>query len=105
MRCTPSSATVPYGADRTLYVVVDHLRQDDPETERADIEAVVCDMMSGLFGDPVRVVAFNTLEHWIKDVSDEVATEIQSRCDIDGVSLPEHIEDFVKRSLARSRPN
>jgi hypothetical protein len=31
--------------------------------------------MSGQFNDPVRVVAFNTLEHWAQDVSRDVALE------------------------------
>lgn len=51
--------------------------------------------MTGEFNDPVRVLAFNTLEHWSDDVSQEVAAEIQTRCDIEGVAIPEHIRDFV----------
>jgi hypothetical protein len=53
-------------------------------------------LLSGQFGDPLRVVAFNTLEHWSKDVSAEVAREIQTRSDIDGGNLPDHLQDFVK---------
>jgi hypothetical protein len=51
--------------------------------------------MSGQFNDPVRVVAFNTLEHWAQDVSKDIALEIQSRCDINGHRVPEAVEDFV----------
>jgi hypothetical protein len=51
--------------------------------------------MSGQFNDPIRVVAFNTLEHWSDDVSEEIATEIQTRCDMKGAAVPEHIRDFV----------
>jgi hypothetical protein len=56
---TPS--LVPYGADQTVYLVIDRFAGSDP----------------------IRVVAFNTLEHWSKDVSEYIAFEIQSRCDID----------------------
>jgi hypothetical protein len=52
--------------------------------------------MSGQFNDPVRVVAFNTLEHWAQDVSKDIALEIQSRCDIDGHDVPETVQDFVE---------
>jgi hypothetical protein len=45
------------------------------------------------FNDPVRVVAFNALEHWSKDVS----VEIQTRCACHGVPMPEHIRDFIER--------
>jgi hypothetical protein len=51
--------------------------------------------MSGQYNDPVRVVAFNTLEHWSEVVSEHIAFEIQTRCDIDGAPVPEHIRDFV----------
>jgi hypothetical protein len=29
-------------------------------------------------GDPMRIVAFNTLEHWSEDVAGYIATEIQT---------------------------
>jgi hypothetical protein len=81
-----SSNIVPYGADQTLYLVVDGF--GDGATQ---------------FNDPLRVIAFNTLEHWSEDVSVEIALEIQSRCDMDGRDLPEHIKDFVERSTRRVR--
>jgi hypothetical protein len=30
---------------------------------------IVNDLLSGQFNDPVRIVAFNTFEHWAEDVS------------------------------------
>jgi len=93
---------VPYGADQTVYLVVDSFCASgavyrETEVERADLETIIADFLTGQFNDPVRVVAFNTLEHWSDDVSASIATEIQTRCDIDGVSVPEHIGDFVDR--------
>ena len=46
-------------------------------------------------GVSVVVIAYNTLEHWTEDVSASVAAEIQSRCDIEGQPVPEHVGDFV----------
>jgi hypothetical protein len=91
---------VPYGADQTVYLVVDRFGglgtvYRETEVERAELETIITDLMSGQFNDPVRVVAFNTLEHWSADVSEDIATEIQTRCDIEGVVVPEHIHDFV----------
>jgi hypothetical protein len=90
---------VPYGADQTIYLVVDRLRHGsvyrETEVERIDLETIIADLMSGQFNDPVRVVAFNTLEHWSEDVSKQIADEIQTRCDIEGVAVPEHVSDFV----------
>jgi hypothetical protein len=91
---------VPYGADQTVYLVIDRFGglgsvYRETEVERTDLETIVSDLISGQFNDPIRVVAFNTLEHWSEDVSEDIATEIQTRCDIEGVAVPEHIQDFV----------
>jgi hypothetical protein len=102
-----SSNIVPYGADQTLYLVVDGFgdgaTRRELEIERANLEATICELMLGQFNDPLRVIAFNTLEHWSEDVSVKIALEIQSRCDMDGRDLPEHIKDFVERSTRRVR--
>ena len=69
---------VPSGHDQTLYLVVNNfgnLGTAFPETDvdKADLETVIGDLMSGQYSDPVRVVAFNTAEQWSADVSQEVA--------------------------------
>ncbi len=89
-----------YGADQTVYLVIDRFDglgtvYRETEVERADLETIIADLMSGQFNDPIRVVAFNTLEHWSEDVTEYIAFEIQTRCDIEGVAVPEHIRDFV----------
>jgi hypothetical protein len=90
---------VPYGADQTAYLVIDRFDglgvYRETEVERADLETIITDLMSGQFNDPVRIVAFNTLEHWSEDVSKDIAREIRTRCDIEGQDVPESIRDFV----------
>ena len=103
---TPS--TVPYGADQTVYLVVDRFGRlgsvyRETEVQRTDLETIITDLMSGQFNDPVRVVAFNTLEHWSEDVSKDIALEIQTRCDIDGVAVPEHLHEFVESHTSAIR--
>lgn len=91
------SPVVPYGADQTLFVVID---RRDPLTEirieRSDLEATIGELVAGCFHDPIKVISFNTLEHWSKDISTEIAGEIRARCDIDGIKLPDHLSDFVE---------
>jgi hypothetical protein len=101
-----TSSTVPYGADQTVYLVVDRLGGvgrifHETEVERTDLDCIVADLLAGQFNDPVRVVAFNTLEHWSEDVSADIAREIQTRCDIEGEGLPDHLQEFVESSRAR----
>jgi hypothetical protein len=99
---------VPYGADQTVYLVVDSFgglgtAYRETDIERTDLETVITDLISGQFNDPVRVVAFNTFQHCAQDVSKDIALEIQSRCDIDGHDVPEGLEDFVARHAGPDR--
>ena len=98
-----SPGMVPYGADETVYLVVDSFSSGsvyrETEIEKADLETIVGDLLSGQYNSPVRVVAFNTLEHWSEDVSSDVAAEIQMRCDMDGVPVPDHLTDFVQTHI------
>ena len=92
-----SNPAVPYGADQTLFVVID--RRDkgkEIRVERNDLEATIGELVAGCFNDPIRVISFNTLEHWMKDISTEIAGEIRARCDIEGIRLPDYLSDFVE---------
>jgi hypothetical protein len=44
----------------------------------------------------VRVVAFNTAEHWAEHFSEDIAREIQRRVDLAGYELPSSIEAFIE---------
>jgi hypothetical protein len=96
------------GADQTVYLVVDSVgvaggMYRETEIERADLETVISDLLTGQFNAPVRIVAFNTLKHWAQDVSQEVAEGIQTRCDIEGEPVPEHVRDFVESHRGTAR--
>ena len=95
------SPSVPYGADQTVYLVVESPGKHGiaRKTERADIETVIADLLSGRFNDPIEVVAFNTLEHWTDDLSKEIASEIRCRCDIEGHDVPVYLDEFVGRTF------
>jgi hypothetical protein len=102
-----SPDAVPYGADRTVFMVVDSLGTSESsgqeaQVEHEDFETVLIGFITGRFRDPVRVLAFNTLEHWSQDISSDVAREIQARCDIDGIPVPEHVRDFLERHTTPS---
>jgi hypothetical protein len=98
---------VPYGADQTVYIVVDRFSGGsvyrETEVEQTDFDTIITDFLAGQFNDPVRVIAFNTLEHWSDDVSTDIAAEIQTRCDIDGAAVPDHLRDFVSSNLPSAR--
>ena len=84
----------------TVYLVKDDLGRNGPvwreaDAEATDLETVITDLMSG--EDPIRIVAFNTDEHWSEDVSEDVSREIQHRCDLQLSDVPSHLQEFVDR--------
>ena len=97
---TPS--IVPNGDDQNVYLVVDDLGRNgrvyrETDVERADLEAVIMDMLEGQYHNPVRVVGFNTAEKCSEDVSGDVAHELRRRCDLQQRDVPFYLEDFVER--------
>jgi hypothetical protein len=104
---TGMPSTVPYGADQTIYLVMDLEGPKGQEfqnpVERPDLDSVITDLMSARFGNPVGIFAFNTLEHWTADISKNVAEEILSRCDMEGMPVPAYLEEFVANSLSEVR--
>ncbi len=59
--------------------------------------------MTGQYSDPVRVVAFNTTEHWSQDASEDVAQEIMRRLDLAGGALPSSLAAFVDSHVGPDR--
>ena len=74
-----------YGADQTVYLLVERFSGGsvyrETEIERTDLETIISDFMAGQLNDPVRVVAFNTLERWADHATKDVAQEVQTWCD------------------------
>jgi hypothetical protein len=101
---TPS--IVPDGDDQNVYLVMDDfgrrgLAFRETDVDRADLEAIIMDMLEGQYQNPVRVVGFNTAEKWSEDVSGDVAHEIRRRCDLQQRDVPFYLEDFVERYEGR----
>jgi hypothetical protein len=104
---TPS--IVPRGPDQAVYLVVDCKGRGgdcvfrEADVTETDIETVITDMIDGQYSDPERVVAFNTIEGWSRDVSAIVAREIRRRCDLQLTDAPSTVQDFVERHEGRER--
>jgi hypothetical protein len=97
---TPS--IVPDDHDHTAYLVAEDFGRlgrawREPDYASTDLETVVSDLLTGQYINPIRVVAFNTGEHWSQDVSEEVAAELRRRCDLNSREPPSSISDFVQR--------
>lgn len=104
---TPS--IVPTGTDQTVYLVVDcdgagrRCVWREADVGATDLETVIIDLLDGQYPDPEKVVAFNLVEGWSRDVSKHVAREIRRRCDLQLSDLPSALVDFVERNELRER--
>jgi hypothetical protein len=99
---------VPSGQDQTIYLVINNFGKlgtafAETDVAEADLETTITDLMSGQYNDPVRVVAFNTAEHWSEDASEDVAREILRRLDLAGHEPPSSIAAFVDHHLGSDR--
>ena len=105
-RMSWSPKTAPHGDFETHYLVMDSFgtmgtAYRETDIERAGLETVIADLMAGEFNEPVRVIAFNMLGHWADDVSQQIAEEIQKRCDLAGEPVPDCIRGFVRQLALR----
>jgi hypothetical protein len=103
---TPS--IVPSGDDQTFYLVINNYRKvgtafAETDLGEANLETTISDLMSGQYDDPVRVLAFNTSEHWSEDASEDVAREIMRRLDLAGGALPSSLVSFVDSHVGQDR--
>lgn len=101
---TPS--IVPREDDQNIYLVLDDLGPfgrvwRETDAKKTDLETVIRDLLSGQYGDPVRIVCFNTAESWSEDVSADVAHELRRRCDLQQMDIPFGLQDFVDRHEGR----
>ena len=54
------------------------------------------DLLSGQYSNPVRVISFNIVEGWSRDVSREVAEDLLLRSEIAMQELPVSLRAFVE---------
>ncbi len=90
--------------DVTVYIVVEdfgHLGQAFRETDiaEADFDTMVRNIISGEYRNPVRVVAFNTVEGSSRDVSEDIANEVLDRTDYTDATLGSGIRRFIENHV------
>jgi hypothetical protein len=99
-----SPSLVPGGVHDTVYLVVDCSGSGcvwrEADINGADLETVIKDLMAGEYTDPMCVVAFNASENWSRDVTADIAREIQARCDLAYEDVPVWLEDFIHQHVS-----
>ncbi|MBR0755639.1 hypothetical protein JQ604_25965 [Bradyrhizobium jicamae] len=88
------------GADQDTYVVLSDLGRlgrvwCEADEEDTDREALIRDLMKDQYSHPARIVAFNTTEGWSRDVTEEIAEEVWTRCSEIG-EIPASVQSLLE---------
>jgi hypothetical protein len=100
---TPPLAPDEQPHDVTVYIVLNDFGQlgsayVETDEAKADEETVLNNIGSGEYSNPVRVVAFNTVEGWSRDVTEDIARALLDR-EAREADLSESARRFVERVL------
>ena len=79
-----ASPPLAHGRDGTVYLVLDDFGAlgsafRETDAAQADLTTVVADLLSGQYRHPLRVVAFNTADGWMRDLTADIARELRFR--------------------------
>ena len=105
MRSSPS--IVPLSPDRDVHLVLEDFGPlgrtwreiDDDKTDRATLIQYLLD---GQYENPVCIVAFNAAEGWSRDITEDIANDLQDAWDRS--ELPEAIVEFIQEHATRKMP-
>ena len=103
MRTSPSIA--PNGLERDIYLVLEDFGRlgrawRETEENATDRETLILNLLSGEYKNPVRIVAFNTAEHWSRDVTVAIADELRRRY-VEYDEVPKAVLEFLEANHRR----
>jgi len=106
MKCC--QAATPHSAEN-VYLVLDDFAEfgrayRETDENGADRETVIRQMIEGQFNAPVCVIAFSLGEGWVRDVSAEIAREVDSRAYWNWLELCPGVARFVGQQLELVHP-
>ena len=98
---TPPLAPDQRPHDVTVYIVLNDFGQlgrayVEIDEATADEQTVVNNISDGEYSNPVRVVAFNTVEGWSRDVTEDIARAVLEQGESES-DLSESAKKFVER--------
>lgn len=64
--------------------------------EGIDHQTLIKDLLDGQYGQVLRVVAFNPVEGWSRDASEDVAMELERRIAAEGHEISDALQDFIE---------
>ncbi|WP_439371553.1 hypothetical protein [Bradyrhizobium sp. DASA03120] len=90
--------------DRDFYIVLEDFHDGAAfrETDEGiDLSTLIDDLLAGQYDRVLRVVAFNPVEGWSRDASEDVARELERHISSGGHAVSEALSDFIEAQLGR----
>ena len=86
--------------NRDMYLVLEDFSSGaawrETDEDRTDYRTLISDLLTGQYDHPLRVVAFNPLEGWSRDASEDVAHELEQRV-AEGHEVTESVRETLHR--------
>ena len=104
---TPLAPREPF--DVTVYIALNDfgaLGRSYVETDEAEADeaTIIENILTGEYSHPIRVIAFNTVEGWARDVTEDIANAVLSKAQSEGRSIPIAAQEFLVRTLGVDAP-
>lgn len=90
--------------DKDFYFVLEDFKSGAAfrETDEGiEYTTLIDDLLSGQYDQVLRVVAFNPVEGWSRDASEDIAQALELRIGTGLYEVPEPLRDFIEGQLGR----
>jgi hypothetical protein len=90
--------------DRDFYIVLEDFKDGAAfrETDEGlDYPTLITDLLSGQYGQVLRVVAFNPHEGWSRDATEDIARELERHISRLNLTIANSLQDFIEGQLGR----
>ncbi|MGX4771843.1 hypothetical protein ACWAUC_18870 [Bradyrhizobium guangdongense] len=91
--------------DKDFYLVLEEFRQGAAfrETdEGVDHATLIGDLLCGQYDRVLRIVAFNPVEGWSRDASEDIACELELQVSEKHRAITDGLRDFIESQLGRA---
>ena len=91
--------------DKDFYLVLEDFRTGPSFRETDEgitYIKLIDDLLTGQYDNVLRVVAFNPVEGWSRDASEEIAVELDRRAAAEGLEISEALQEFIESHIGRS---
>ncbi|WP_198030258.1 hypothetical protein [Bradyrhizobium sp. Tv2a-2] len=69
--------------------------------ESIDYHTLITDLLTGQYDQVLRVVAFNPVEGWSRDASEDIAHELELRINAEELEVSDSLLDFIESHTGR----